>query len=172
MSYCSKKCGAPSIRMEEVDKAAVDYLHKLLSPENQDKIAAALRQYQAGEKNRVEDFNKALQKRIEAKQGEYDALMKNLVTGALPPAVVADIGKQMQTIKAEIVQLQETTPPTDFTVDQIKAWLDVLKASANEKAVHLLIERIEATPGETKTDFNMQSTLKSVLGEIGCGDRT
>ena len=170
--YCSKKCGAPSIRMEEVDKAAVDYLHKLLSPENQDKIAAALRQYQAGEKNRVEDFNKALQKRIEAKQGEYDALMKNLSTGALPPAVVADIGEQMQTIKAEIVQLQETTPPTDFTVGQIKAWLEVLKASADEKAIHLLIERIEATPGETKTDFNMQSTLKSVLGEIGCGDRT
>lgn len=158
--------------MEEVDKAAVDYLHKLLSPENQDKIAAALRQYQAGEKNRVEDFNKALQKRIEAKQGEYDALMKNLSIGALPPAVVADIGEQMQTIKAEIVQLQETTPPTDFTVDQIKAWLEVLKASADEKAVHLLIERIDATPGETKTDFNMQSTLKSVLGEIGCGDRT
>ena len=120
----------------------------------------------------IEDFNKALQKRIEAKQGEYDALMKNLATGALPPAVVADIGKQMQTIKAEIVQLQETTPPTDFTVGQIKAWLEVLKASADEKAVHLLIERIEATPGETKTDFNMQSTLKSVLGEIGCGDRT
>ena len=155
-----------------VDKAAVDYLHKLLSSENQDRIAAALRQYQAGEKNRVEDFNKALQKRIEAKQGEYDALMKNLSTGALPPAVVADFGEQMQTIKAEIVQLQETTPPTDFTVDQIKAWLEVLKASADEKAVHLLIERIEATPGETKTDFNMQSTLKSVLGEIGCGDRT
>ena len=170
--YCSKKCGAPSIRMEEVDKAAVDYLHKLLSPENQDKIAAALRQYQAGEKNRVEDFNKALQKRIQAKHGEYDALMKNLATGALPPAVVADIGEQMQTIKAEIVQLQETTPPTDFTVGQIKAWLEVLKASADEKAIHLLIERIEATPGETKTDFNMQSTLKSVLGEIGCGDRT
>lgn len=71
----------------------------------------------------IEDFNKALQKRIEAKQGEYDALMKNLSIGALPPAVVADIGEQMQTIKAEIVQLQETTPPTDFTVDQIKAWL-------------------------------------------------
>ena len=96
--------------------------------------------------------------------------MKNLSIGALPPAVVADIGEQMQTIKAEIVQLQETTPPTDFTVEQIKAWLEVLKASADEKAVHLLIERIEATPGETKTDFNMQSTLKSVLGEIGCGE--
>ena len=98
--------------------------------------------------------------------------MKNLSTGALPPAVVADIGEQMQTIKAEIVQLPETTPPTDFTVDQIKAWLEVLKASADEKAVHLLIERIDTTSIETQTDFNMKSTLKSVLGEIGCGDRT
>ena len=98
--------------------------------------------------------------------------MKNLSTGALPPAVVADIGEQMQTIKAEIAQLWETTPPTDLFNYQIKAWLEVLKASADEKAIHLLIERIDATPEEAKTDFNMQSTLKSVLGEIGCGDRT
>ena len=170
--YCSRKCGAHIVHMEEVDKAAVEYLHKLLSPKNQDKIAAALRQYQAGEKSRVEDFNKALQRRIREKQGEYDALMKNLSTGALPAEVVADIGAQMKTIKAEIAQLQETTPPTDFTVEQIKAWLEVLKASADEKAIHLLIERIDVTRKETKTDFNIQSTLKSVLGEIGCGDRT
>lgn len=169
--YCSKKCGMPVVHMDEVDNAAVDYLHKLLSPENQDKIADALRKYHAGEKDRVADFNRALQRRITEKQGEYDALMKNLSTGALPAEVVADIGAQMQTIKAEIAQLQETTPPTDFTVDQIKAWLKALKASADEKAVHLLIERIDVVRKEDKTDFNMQSTLKSVLGEIGCGGR-
>ena len=98
--------------------------------------------------------------------------MQNLSTGALPAAVVADIGEQMQAIKAEIKQLQATTPPTDFTVDQIKAWLDALKASADEKAIHLLIERIDVVQKETKTDFNMESTLKSVLGNIGCGGRT
>ena len=170
--YCSQKCGAHVVHMDEVDDAAVEYLHKLLSPENQDKIAAALRKYQAGEQDRVADFNRALQRRISEKQGEYDALMKNLSTGALPAAVVADIGEQMQAIKAEIKQLQATTPPTDFTVDQIKAWLDALKASADEKAVHLLIERIDVVQKETKTDFNMESTLKSVLGNIGCGGRT
>ena len=73
----------------------------------------------------------------------------------------------MQTIKPEIAQLQQTTPPVDVTVEQIKAWLEVLKASAGKKAVHLLIERINVVQKETKTDFNMQSTLKSVLGEIG-----
>lgn len=120
----------------------------------------------------MEEFNQALRKRIREKQGEYDALMQNLSAGALPAEVVTDIGNRMQTIKAEIAQLQQTTPPTDFTVDQIKAGLEVLKASADEKAVHLLIERIEVTQNETKTDFNIQSTLKSVLGDIGCGDRT
>ena len=59
--------------MSEVDDAAVKYLHKLLSPENQDKIAA-LRQYQAGEKNRVEDFNRAVQRRIQEKQGSMTPL--------------------------------------------------------------------------------------------------
>lgn len=170
--YCSQKCGAHVVHMDEVDDAAIEYLHKLLSPENQDKIAAALRKYQAGEQDRVADFNRALQRRIREKRREYDALMQNLSTGALPAAVVADIGEQMQAIKAEIKQLQETTPPTDFTVDQIKAWLDALKASADEKAIHLLIERIDVEPKETKTDFNMQSTLKSVLGDFGCGGRT
>ena len=119
--YCPKKCGAHVIHMDKVDNAAVEYLHKLLSPENQDKIAAALRKYQAREQNRVADFNRALQRRIKEKQREYDALLQNLSTGALPPAVVADIGEQMQTIKAEIAQLQQPTPPTDFTVEQIKA---------------------------------------------------
>ena len=109
------------IHMDKVDNAAVEYLHKLLSPENQDKIAAALRKYQAREQNWVADFNRALQRRIKGKRGEYDALMKNLSTRALPAEVVADIGEQMQTIKAEIAQLQQPTPPTDFTVEQIKA---------------------------------------------------
>ncbi len=158
--------------MDEVDKAVVEYLHKLLSPKNQDKIAAALRQYQAGEKDRVADFQRALQQRINEKQAEYDALLKSLSTGALPPAVVADIGAQMESIKDEIAQLQATTPPTDFTVEQIKTWLEALKANADEKAVHLLIERIDVVQKDARTDFNMQSTLKSVLGELGCGDRT
>ncbi len=170
--YSSKKCGAHIVHMDEVDKAVVEYLHKLLSPKNQDKIAAALRQYQAGEKDRVADFQRALQQRINEKQAEYDALLKSLSTGALPPAVVADIGAQMESIKDEIAQLQATTPPTDFTVEQIKTWLEALKANADEKAVHLLIERIDVVQKDARTDFNMQSTLKSVLGELGCGDRT
>ena len=64
---CSEKRGFPSVRMAEVDRAVIEYLHDLLSTENQDKIAAALRQYQAGEGSRMEEFKEALQQRIEGK---------------------------------------------------------------------------------------------------------
>lgn len=164
--YCSKKCGAPVVHMEEVDRAAIDYLHELLSSRNQERIAAALRQYQAGEGARMEEFKAALRSRIREKQGQYDALMKNLATGALPAEIVADVGEQMNQIKDEIEMLKNTEPPKDFTVDQIKAWLEALKDSPDEHAVHLLVERIDV---KQKTDFNITSTLKSVLGETGCG---
>ncbi len=171
--YCPKKCGAPVVHMEEVDKAATDYLKTLLSAENQKKIIAALREYQAGEGARMEEFKSALKKRINEKQAQYNALLANLSSGALPPAVVEDIGAQMQSIKAEIETLKNTEPPKDFTVGTIKAWLASLKANPDVDAVRLLIERIDVVRDEqkNKTGFNIQSTLKTVLCESGCGGR-
>lgn len=165
---CSKKCGASVVKMEAVDDAAFRYLHDLLSVENQERIAAALREYQAGEGCRMEEFKAALKKRIEEKQTQYQTLMQNLASGVLPPEIVQDIGVRMQDIKAEIEMLEATEPPQDFTVDTIKAWLEALKACPDEKAVHLLVERIEVKKNE-KTDFNITSTLKSVLSKHGCG---
>ena len=51
-------------------------------------------------------------------------------------------------------------------------WLESLKANPDEKAVHLLIERIDVNQSEDKekTDISIQSTLISVLGKDG-GDR-
>lgn len=165
---CSAKCGAPAVHMEEVDHAAVKYLHELLSEENQKVISDALREYRNGEGSRMEEFKAVLKKRIAEKQKEYDSLMKNLSSGELPAEVVADIGEQMKALKIEIAALQETEPPKDFTVEQIQAWLETIKAAPDEKAVHLLIDRIDI---KNKTEFNVQSTLNSVLGENGCGGR-
>lgn len=160
---CSKKCGASSIRMEEIDNAAVKYLHELLSDENQEKISDALRAYKGGERERLEDFNTILKKKIAEKEQRYNNLLANLSTGALPAPVIADIGKEMEAIKAEIECLQHTEPPKDYSVETIKNWLESLKAAPDEAAVHLLIERIDI---KNKTVFNIQSTLKTVLGEI------
>ena len=166
--YCAKKCGASGVKMAEVDTAAINYLRELLSPENQIRIAAALRQFHAGEKSKVEDFNTIIKKRIEEKQKEYDTLMANLKAGVLPAVVIESIGQQMEELQNEIGALRETPPPRDFTTEQITAWLEALKAVADDKAIHLLIERI-AVKG--KTEFSISSTLNSVLGEIDCGGR-
>lgn len=163
---CSKHCGAPVVRMDEVDNAAYRYLYTLLSEENQNRIADALRQYQAGEGSRMDEFKQALAKRIEEKQKQYKALLANLSSGVLPAEIVSDIAAQMQSIKEEIALLEATEPPKDFTVDQIRAWLEALKNTPDDKAVRLLVSRIDI---KQKTIFNMESTLKTVLSEIGCG---
>lgn len=62
--------------------------------------------------------------------------------------------------------LQKTPSPHDFTIDQIKAWLEALKAAADDKAIHLLIVRTDI---ENKTTINVTSTLTAILGEDGCG---
>ena len=167
---CSKVCGAPMVKMEIVDKAALKYLQELLSDENQNRIAQALREYDGSEKDRLEGFQAAKRKRIQGKQAEYDALMKNLSSGALPAEIVADIGRQMQQIKAAIATLEAQEPPKDYTSDQIRAWLNSIKAAPTEAAVKLLIERIQVI--KDTTSFNIESTLKEVVGLNGCGGRT
>lgn len=168
---CSKKCGAPVVHMEEVDRSAREYVQELLNTENQQKIADALRQYQAGEGRRMSEFKQALKKRIRERQAQYDALMQNLASGALPPEIVADMGEKMREVKQEIAILKATEPPKDFTVDTIKSWLESIKAAPDREAVRLLIERIDTKEGEEKekTAFEMQSTLKAVLSKHGCG---
>ena len=168
---CSKHCGAPVVRMEEADHAALQYLGELLSDENQLQIADALRRYQAGAGSRMTEFKAALKKRVQAKQAQYNALMQNLASGSLPPEIVADIGQQMKTIKEEIETLQNTQPPKDFTAETIRSWLGSIKAAPDAQAVKLLIERIDTEYDEQKekTVFIMQSTLKTVLRNIGCG---
>lgn len=165
---CSQHCGAPATRVEDIDSAAFRYLHTLLSEKNQLRIAEALRQYQAGEGSRMEEFKAALSKRIEEKQKQYDSLLSNLSSGVLPAEVVADIASKMQQIKEEIAMLEVTEPPKDFTVEQIRTWLEALKNTPDDKAVRLLVSRIDI---KQKTVINIESTLTSVLSEIGCGSR-
>lgn len=167
--YCSAKCGAPSVRMEEIDNAAKCYLQELLAPSNQEKISAALRLYQSNESNRLEAFYGALKRKIDGKQKQYDALLANLSTGALPASVVASIGEQMQELQNEIEALRDTAPPEDYTPDHITAWLESLKAAPDDKAIQLLIERIDI---KSKMDFSIESTLKSIVGNLGTGEGT
>jgi hypothetical protein len=49
----------------------------------------------------------------------------------------------MQELLDTIESLRETPPPRDFTTEKITGWLEAVKAASDEKAIHLLIERID-----------------------------
>ena len=103
---------------------------------------------------------------------KYDALLTNMSSGALPPEVLGDIGKKLQQIKDEIESLKLTEPPEDYTAEQVKSWLNSLRQASDEKAIHLLIERIDVKNGQkNKTDISITSKLTAVLGINGCGSR-
>jgi len=159
---CSAKCGNPNIPVETVDKAVTEYLNELLSPENEAKISAVVHDYQSSGKRREEIFMDALQAKIDDKQRQYDNLVDNLSAGALPPDVLEDIGNKMQQLKDEMGTLRNVEPPKDFAPEYITGWLESLRTAPDEKAIQLLIERIDV---QNKTDFNITSTLKSVLGD-------
>lgn len=162
--YCSKKCGAPSVRMDKLDEIAKNYLYELLSEGNQVLIADTLRTYKNSEKDRIESFNALIVEKIADKQQRYDNLMKNLSSGVLPSEVVTDIGEEMKLIKAEIEALKSAEPPKDYTVEHVRNWLTSLKNSDEDAAVRLLIERIDI---KNKTEYSMKSTLETVLGIKG-----
>ena len=112
----------------------------------------------------MEEFYQILNSKIEEKQNQYDALMQNLSSSALP-ADVSDIGKRMTELKEEIEILKNTEAPKDFTVETIQSWLNNLKHSADRDAIKLLIERIDVELDENeKTVFNITSTLNTVVG--------
>ena len=171
---CSAKCGAPTVKIEEVDAAAKSYLEELLTEENQQRTADALRAYQEGELSQLAAFYDGLKSQIGEKRRRYDNLMNVLSSGGTNKAMIEDITNEMAEIKDEIAALEDSTPPPNFTVEQVRTWLEAIKNAPDERAIHLFIERIDTKvltgdgkKGNKKTEFKMHSALNSVLGENG-----
>ena len=169
---CIDKCGAPLIRMEEADRAAMDYLKDLLSDKRQEEIAFVLRNYQGHEEDFKDAFQASLNQQIAAKQKEYDNLYQKFTAEAvLPPDVIEKIGADLHRLNSEIAELKKTEPPEDPSVEAIKEWLASLKAAPDEKAIHLLITRIIATTEDGQAKFAIESTLQGILSDLGCGEK-
>ncbi len=45
-------------------------------------------------------------------------------------------------------------------------WLKSIRTAPDSRAVHLLVQRIEVTSDNEKTDFNVVSTLESVSEKL------
>lgn len=162
---CSKRCGAHLAHMEEIDAAAIQYLRNLLSPQVITTISQAMKQYAAQQYSHAQEYQKGMQQQIREKEKQIDALLHNLSSGVLPGEVVTTMGQKIQALQEEIKHIKESPIPEDYTVEQIKKWLESIQAAPDEKAVHLMISSIKIT----KTSIKIESTLTEVLGEIGCG---
>lgn len=166
---CMSKCGAPLVKMDEVDKVASDYLNELLSEERQEELAFVLRNYQGNEKDFREAFYDALNQQIKEKQTEYDNLYQKFTANAVLPAdVIEKIGADLHRINSEIEELKKTEPPEDTSVDTVKEWLNSIRTAPDERAVHLLIRKITVKAEDGKTNYTIESTLEPLLTEIGC----
>jgi len=165
---CPGSCGVGIVRMEKVDEEAMRYLRTLLSENNTKLITDELQSFLGYEISRVNSFNKAVKQQTAELQKRIDGYMDTLSLGGLTKEIVEDIGNKITGLKKEITGLQETTPPKDYTVPQIKNWLESLRNTPDEKAIHMLIDKITIT----KTDISIESTLKSVVLENGCGGGT
>ena len=166
---CGEKCGANSVRIEEADKVAADYLHTLLKEDNQKKIAFYLRSYKGHKKDCRESFMAAVSKEIRQKQREYDNILNNMSSTVFPPEVISDISQKLQRLRQEISALENAEPPEDYSVDTITDWLKSIAAAPDRKAVRLLIERIDVRSDENNTDYKVSSTLQSVLVNMVTG---
>ena len=163
---CSAKCGAGIVHMDKVDETVQKYIKELLSIHTITKVNAFLQEYAAGQKKRIGEFNQSIRAEIADKQKQVDHYIHTLGSGALPNELISDIGNKITALKEEIKNLYELPVPKDYTVEQIVAWMEELRASTDErKTIKLLVERIDAT----KTAVNVTSTLTAVLGETGCG---
>ena len=163
---CSEKCGTPGVPVHEVDASVYKYIDALLTDEVQHNILCALRDYEKNEKQAKTDFNNILKKKIEEKEKQYNSLMQNLTSGALPPAVVADIGTQMLKIKNEVETLKATKPPKEISTPHISNWLNSIKSASSDDAVKLLVDKIHI---KSKNTIEVTSTLTAFLGNLGCG---
>ena len=167
---CSEGCGAPVAKLEDVDDAAKAYIRELLSEDTQLKVAQALKTYKGHDKDRVTSFKEAVSKRIAEKEAAYNNLLSNMTAAVLPAEVIKDISGKLEQLKKEIEELKQAEPPLDYTVENVQEWLQSIRTAPDEKAVHMLIERINVVHEENKTDINVESTLMSVLGKVVAGE--
>lgn len=95
-----------------------------------------------------------------------------MMSGVLAPEVIKEINDRMTAIKGEIETLENAEAPKDYTMETILEWLDSIKKAPDQRAVELLIKKITVSRENNKTDFKIESNLKSVCVEMVAGERS
>ena len=153
---CSKSCGLRSIRADELDQAARDYVAALLAPEVRAQLTAALSAYMDAQREQTRLRVPSAKREISKLQGQIDAIMENMAAGVLPPTVLARMGRQITDLESQIEVLQAMiTEPPQLPPSMVEQYFD--------HAAHLSAD----------TDFDVaRATLSRFISSIAIHQHT
>ena len=118
---CGKSCGLHSIRADELDKAARDYVAALLKPE----VRAELIAYLDGQREEARRRVPGTKREISRLQSQIDTIMENMSSGVLPPSVLERMGRQITDLESQIEVLQTMiTEPPQLPPSMINQYFD------------------------------------------------
>lgn len=170
ISYvCYKSCGGVRmIRADELDRAACEYVRALLSPSVREQLTAAFRAYLADRRAQQQRSVPDAKREISRLQSQIDALMGNLSSGVLPPAVLERIGKQVTDLENQIavIQAASASPTPDLTPVQIEdyfAGAAEISPDGDYAYTRAMLERFIARITVHSTSIEFESTFDAWL---------
>ena len=170
ISYvCYNACGGVrGIRADELDRAACEYVRALLSPSVREQLKAAFNAYLADRRTQQQRSVPDARREISRLQSQVDALMGNLSSGVLPPAVLERIGKQVTDLENQIavIQAAAASPTPDLTTVQIDDYfMDAAEVYPDGNYAHtrFILQRFIARITIHSTSIEFESTFDTWL---------
>ena len=169
VSYvCHKSCGGVRmIRVEELDRAACDYVRALLSPTVRDQLRTAFDQYLAARRAQQLKRPSDPKREIARLQAQIDSLMGNLSSGVLPPTVLERIGQQITDLENQIALIEASAAPapelTPVQIDDYFAHAAAVTPDQEYTLVRKTLEQFIARITVHSTSIEFSSTFDSWL---------
>jgi len=176
VSYiCSKSCGLRSIRAEELDAAARDYVAALLCPQVCDQLTHALSVYMDDQREQARRRVPGAKREIAKLESQIEAIMANMTSGVLPPPVLKRLGDQVTDLQSQIEVLRTMiAEPPQIPVDMVRTYFaqacalsDDLPLDAAREVLRTFVASIRvhqhAIEFESTFDGWMRKNLPSLL---------
>lgn len=120
---CGSHCGMRAISCNELDTAVCEYVNKLLSPELREKLVSALEEYSRGQHAASSKRAATNKQQIADLQKKIDALIENMSSGVLPPAVLQRMSDQITSYEEQIKVLEQfSAAPPRITRAQVELY--------------------------------------------------
>lgn len=162
---CSEHCGNKSVRVETVETLADIFIERTLTEENCRELSKALQEYAADEQRMLAEFEQTRAEKLQEAQEKYDTLLANMSSATLPKVVVEALGKELDSVLAEMQKIKNMKPLRNCTVDLVRSWMESVRNASVTEIDKALISRIEIANDSAK----VVSTLAESWGQHGCG---